>query len=55
MKQIRFFLGFTNFYKKFIKLYSKIILSLIDLIKKSNNQMDKKYRKNIPGTKIGFY
>jgi hypothetical protein len=46
-------LGFANFYKKFIKSYSKIVLFLIDLTKK-NIQMDEKYRKNILGTKINF-
>jgi hypothetical protein len=35
IKQIQFFLGFANFCKKFIKLYSKIILPLTDLIKKN--------------------
>jgi hypothetical protein len=35
VKQIQSFLGFVNFYKKFIKLYSKVVLFLIDLTRKN--------------------
>jgi hypothetical protein len=34
MKEIQLFLGFVNFYRRFIKDYSKIVVSLIELTKK---------------------
>ena len=33
--EVLFFLGFANFYYKFIKEYSKVAISLINLIKKN--------------------
>ena len=35
VKEVQSFLGFTNFYRRFIKLYSKICALLMDLTKKS--------------------
>jgi hypothetical protein len=34
MKEIQLFLGFANFYRRFIKDYSKIVVSLTELTKK---------------------
>src|SRR2546429_5360607 len=34
VKEVQSFLGFANFYRKFIKLYSKICAPLMDLTKK---------------------
>ena len=33
--EVQFFLGFINFYWRFIKKYSEIAISLINLIKKN--------------------
>ena len=35
ISEVQLFLGFMNFYYKFIEGYSKIAISLISLIKKS--------------------
>src|SRR5438552_12434594 len=35
VKEVQSFLGFANFYRRFIKLYSKICALLMDLTKKS--------------------
>ena len=34
VKEVQSFLGFANFYRRFIKLYSKICAPLTDLTKK---------------------
>lgn len=36
-KEVQAFLGFANFYRRFIVDYSKVVLPLIALTKKDNN------------------
>jgi len=37
-RDVQVFLGFTNFYRRFIKSYSKITLPLTDLLKGMENR-----------------
>jgi hypothetical protein len=57
VKEVQSFLGFANFYRRFIRKYSKVVTPLTDLLKKENQKkfpLEGKEKRAFENLKLAF-